>query len=328
MKAVVCKRLGPPEELVWDEMPDPEPGPGDVLLDVRAAGVNFPDVLIIQGRYQFKAEPPFVPGAEVAGVVRKVGEKVRHLRPGDHAVAVTVHGGFAEQVVVPAHAVVPIPPDLPFDLAAAFPMAYGTSCHALRQRAALAEGETLLVLGAAGGVGLAAVQIGKAMGARVIAAASSPEKLELCRRYGADETIDYSRESLKERVRELTRGQGADVIYDPVGGELFDQALSSVAWNGRILVVGFASGTIPQIPANKVLLKGCAVVGVFWGAFVAREGRVNAENFELLGRWLAEGRIRPHIGGTYPMSQAARALRDMMERRALGKLVLLAEQPS
>ncbi len=326
MKAIVCKELGPPEKLVWEDVESRPVGPNEVRIAVHAAGVNFPDTLIIQGRYQFKAEPPFTPGGEVAGIVREVGDKVQHVRPGDHAVSVSAWGGYAEETVVPADTVVPISGDLDLTLAAALPMTYGTSIYALRQRAGLKPGETLLVLGAAGGVGLSAVQLGKAMGARVIAAASTDEKLALCRANGADETVNYSDGDLKSKVMALTGGKGADVIYDPVGGELFQQSLSCVNWNGRVLVIGFASGEIPQLSVNRVLLKGCAVVGVFWGAFVAREPRVNAENFEQLMAWLGEGRIRPHVGKTYPMSRAADALNDMMARRVQGKAVLLPDR--
>lgn len=325
MKAVICRELGPPENLAWESTDERPVGASEVRIEVKAAGVNFPDTLIIQGKYQFKPEPPFTPGGEVAGVVREVGDKVKHLRAGDTVVSVSAWGGYAEQTVVPADSVVPVPPDLDMQIAAAFPMTYGTTIHALRQRANLKAGETLLVLGAAGGVGLSAVQVGKAMGARVIAAASTDEKLELCREHGADEVVNYSNGDLKGQVRKLTGGQGADVIYDPVGGELFQQCLSCVNWNGRILVIGFAAGSIPDIASNRILLKGCAVVGVFWGAFVAREPRVNAENFEQLMTWFGEGRIKPHIGKVYPMRNAAEALNDMMNRKVQGKAVLVPD---
>lgn len=325
MKAVICRELGPPEKLVWDEAESRPVGPAEVRLEVHAAGVNFPDTLIIQGKYQFKPQPPFTPGGEVSGIVREVGAKVQHVRAGDHAVSVSAWGGYAQETVVPGDSVVPVPNDLDLTLAAAFPMTYGTTIHALKQRAGLKAGETLLVLGAAGGVGLSAVQVGKAMGAKVIAAASTDEKLELCHANGADETINYSDGDLKSKVKALTGGKGADVIYDPVGGELFQQCLSCVNWNGRILVIGFAAGDIPEIAANRILLKGAAVVGVFWGAFVAREPRVNAENFEQLMSWFGEGRIKPHIGKTYPMARAAEALNDMMGRKVQGKAVLLPD---
>lgn len=325
MKAIVCKEYGSPDKLVYEEFPSRPIGPAEVRLEVKAAALNFPDTLVIQGKYQFRPEPPFVPGAEVAGIVREVGAKVQHVRPGDAAVSVSVAGGFAEETVVDAATVVPMPADVDFSMAAAFPMAYGTSLHALKQRGKLKSGETLLVLGAAGGVGLAAVQIGKAMGARVIAAASSDDKLAVCKANGADEVLNYSDGDLKGKVKALTGGKGADVIYDPVGGELFDQVMSSVAWNGRVLVIGFAAGDIPKIPANKILLKGCAVVGVFWGAFVAREPRVNAENFEQLFAWLGEGKIKPQVSKAYPMAEAGQAMQDMLDRKVTGKVVLLPE---
>ncbi len=322
MKAVVCKEYGPPEKLVVEEIPPPPLGPGQVRVRVRACGVNFPDTLIIENKYQFKPPLPFSPGGEVAGEVIEVAPDVKNVRPGERVIATGLCGGYAEEMVTEATNVMAVPPGMDDITAAGFTMVYATSLHALRQRARLAAGETLLVLGAAGGVGLAAVELGKLLGARVIAAASSPAKLELCRRYGADETIDYSKESLKQRTKELTAGAGADVIYDPVGGDLFDQAIRCINWKGRLLVVGFASGRIPQVPANLVLLKGCEVVGVFWGAFAAREPDLNRENLALLGRWYQEGRIRPHVSATYPLERAADALRDLIERRATGKLVL------
>ncbi len=323
MKAIVCRELGLPEKLVFDDIPDPKPGPGDVRIAVKASSVNFPDALIIQGKYQMKVVPPFVPGAEVAGTVVEVGERVTQFKKGDGVVAFIPTGGYAEQVVASAHTAVLLPPSVDFTKAAALTLVFGTSLHALKQRAQLKSGETLLVLGAAGGVGLAAVQIGKIMGARVIAAASSAEKLALCRENGADETIDYSTESLKEAVKKLTKGRGADVIYDPVGGALAQDCLSCIAWNGRYLVIGFASGTIPDIAANRLLLKGASAVGVFWGSFTAHEPQVNAENIAQLFAWMKEGRIRPYVSKTYPLNEAAQALRDMLERKVTGKIVLL-----
>lgn len=323
MKAVVCKEFGAPEKLVLEDVPAPRMGAGDVRIQVRAAGVNFPDTLIIQGKYQFKAEPPFTPGAEVAGVVMEVGEKVKHIRVGDEVAALVPVGGYAEQVVAPGDAVMPLPRDMPAAEAGGFALVYGTTLLALKQRAQLKAGETLLVLGAAGGVGLAAVQLGKLMGARVIAAASSEDKLALCRQHGADMTIDYSQQSLKEAVKTLTKGQGADVIYDPVGGELAQQCFSSIAWNGRYLVIGFASGTIPEVAMNRLLLKQASAVGVFWGAFVAREPKANYENFQQLFGWYTEGKLRPHVSRAYPLAQASQALRDMLERRVTGKVVLV-----
>ncbi len=265
MKAVLCKAFGPAETLVLEEVASPEAKKNEVLMEVHAAGVNFPDTLIIEGKYQFKPPFPFSPGGEASGVVTAVGEKVSHLKVGDRVMALTGWGSFAEEVAVPGYNVMPIPASMDFASAAAFGMTYGTSMHALKQRANLQPGETLLVLGASGGVGLAAVEIGKAMGAKVIAAASSAEKLEVAKAAGADELINYSESNLKDEVKRLTGGQGADVIYDPVGGDLFDAAIRSIAWNGRLLVVGFASGRIPELPVNLPLLKGAAVVGVFWG---------------------------------------------------------------
>jgi NADPH:quinone reductase len=323
MKAIVCKEFGPPEKLVLEEASPRGISASEVRIAVKAAGVNFPDTLIIQGKYQLKAQPPFTPGGEVAGEVLEVGDKVKHVRAGDRVAAILPTGGYAGEAVAPADTVISIPKELDFVQAAAFPFVYGTTLHALKQRAQLKAGETLLVLGAAGGVGLAAVQIGKLMGARVIAAASSPEKLELCRQHGADETVDYTKESLKESVKKQTKGQGADVIYDPVGGDLAQDCFSAINWNGRYLVIGFAAGKIPELALNRLLLKGAAAVGVFWGAFLAREPKVNWENFQQLFAWVQEGQLKPHVSHTYPLAEAPRALRDMMERKVTGKVVLV-----
>lgn len=322
MKAVLCRAFGPPEHLVLEEVASPEPKKNEVLIDVHAAGVNFPDTLIIEGKYQFKPPFPFSPGGEAAGVVTAVGEKVSHLKPGDRVMALTGWGSFAEQVAVPGYNVLPMPAEMGFADAAAFGMTYGTSMHALKQRANLQPGETLLVLGASGGVGLAAVEIGKALGAKVIAAASSTEKLDVARAAGADELIDYSRSSLKEEVKRLTGGQGADVIYDPVGGDLFDDAIRSIAWNGRLLVVGFASGRIPELPVNLALLKGAAVVGVFWGSFAQRQPQDNLANFQQLFAWYREGKVKPLVSRTYPLARAAEAIQALGQRQAVGKVVV------
>ena len=323
MKAVLCKAFGPAENLVVEEIDSPEIKKGEVLLEVHAAGVNFPDTLIIEGKYQFKPPFPFSPGGEAAGVVTAVGEKVSHLKVGDRVMALTGWGSFAEQVAVPGQNVLPIPAEMDFTTAAAFSMTYGTSMHALKQRANLQPGETLLVLGASGGVGLAAVEIGKAMGARVIAAASTSEKLEIARNAGADELINYSESSLRERLKELTGGQGVDVIYDPVGGQLFEEAFRSIAWNGRMLVVGFAAGgDIPSLPANLPLLKGAALIGVFWGAFAQRQPQDNAANFRQLFAWHAEGRLKPLVSQTFALEQAAEAINTLGQRKAVGKLVM------
>ncbi|MGG5870527.1 NADPH:quinone oxidoreductase family protein [Pseudomonas peli] len=324
MKAVLCKAFGPAETLVLEEIASPEAKKNEVLLEVHAAGVNFPDTLIIEGKYQFKPPFPFSPGGEAAGVVTAVGEKVSHLKVGDRVMALTGWGSFAEEVAVPGYNVMPIPASMDFVSAAAFGMTYGTSMHALKQRANLQPGETLLVLGASGGVGLAAVEIGKAMGAKVIAAASSAEKLEIAKAAGADELINYSESNLKDEVKRLTGGQGADVIYDPVGGDLFDAAIRSIAWNGRLLVVGFASGRIPELPVNLTLLKGAAVVGVFWGSFAQRQPQDNAANFQQLFAWHAEGKLKPLVSQTFPLEQAAEAINTLGQRKAVGKVVVTA----
>ena len=324
MKAVLCKTLGPARNLVLEEVASPLPKKNEILLDVQAAGVNFPDTLIIEGKYQFQPPLPFSPGGEAAGVVAAVGEKAGAFKVGDRVMALTGWGAFAEQVAVPFYNVLPIPASMDFTTAAAFGMTYGTSMHALRQRGQLQAGETLLILGASGGVGLAAVEIGKAMGARVIAAASSAEKLAVAKAAGADELIDYSQANLREEIKRLTGGQGVDVIYDPVGGELFEQAVRGLAWNGRLLVVGFASGSIPQLAANLVLLKGAAVLGVFWGAFAQRQPEDNAANFHQLFAWHAEGKLKPLVSQTYPLEEAGAAIEKLGQRQAVGKLVVLA----
>ena len=323
MKALLCKAFGPAETLVLEAVDSPSPKGNEVLIEVQAAGVNFPDTLIIEGKYQFKPPFPFSPGGEVAGVVSTVGDKVAHLKAGDRVMALTGWGGFAEQVAAPAFNVLPVPASMNLTTAAAFGMTYGTSMHALRQRAALKPGETLLVLGAAGGVGLAAVEIGKAMGAKVIAAASSAEKLEVARSAGADELINYSEQSLKDEVKRLTNSQGVDVIYDPVGGPLFEEAFRCMAWNGRFLVVGFAAGGgIPALPANLPLLKGAALVGVFWGSFAQRQPADNADNFRQLFAWHAEGKLKPLVSQTFPLERGGEAIAALGQRKAVGKLVV------
>jgi NADPH2:quinone reductase len=309
--------------LAVEEQPAPEAGAGQVVIEVKAAGVNFPDVLITQGKYQFRPEPPFSPGGEVAGIVRQVGDGVTDLALGDRVIAVFPWGGYAEQVATEAARAVRIPDGVGFDEAAGFLQAYGTSYYALVDRAALRQGETLAVLGAAGGVGLAAIEIGKLLGARVVACASSQDKLAICREHGADELVDYSREDLKERLKALSGGQGVDVVYDPVGGDYSEQALRAIGWCGRHLVVGFAAGDIPKIPLNLVLLKSCQIVGVFWGVHVGRERERHLENVAQLLGWLAEGKLRPHVSGRYRFEKARDALVQVMERRAVGKLVLV-----
>jgi len=322
MKAVLCKAFGPPESLVVEEVMSPEPGPGEAVVSVKAASVNFPDVLIIQNKYQFKPQLPFSQGSEVAGVVKAIGDGVTTVKPGDRVMAFTTYGAFAEEVKTEAKRLLPLPDGMDFTHAAAFGLTYATSDHALRDRGQLAAGETLLVLGAAGGVGLAAIEIGKALGARVIAAASTEDKLAVCREHGADDTINYATDDLRDRIKSLTDGRGADVVYDPVGGAYTEPALRSLAWRGRLLVVGFAAGDIPKIPLNLTLLKGCSIVGVFWGEFTRREPQRFAESMRQLGRWYAEGKLKPHVSQTYPLERAADALTAMANRQVKGKVVL------
>lgn len=323
MKAVLCKAYGPPESLVVEDIAALEAKPGQVVISVKACGVNFPDTLIIQDKYQFKPALPFSPGGEVAGIIKAVGEGVRNAQVGDPVIAFTGWGGFAEEVCTDAARLIPLPPGTPFELAASFVMTYGTSYHALADRAQIRPGETLVVLGAAGGVGLAAVELGKVFGARVIACASTDEKLEVCKQHGADEVINYSREDLKERLKALTGGKGVDVAYDPVGGAYAEPLIRSMAWRGRYLVVGFAAGDIPKIPLNLVLLKGCALVGVFWGSFATQEAKNNQQNLTELTAMLTQGKLTPLISATYPLERAADALNDMMQRKVTGKAVLV-----
>jgi len=322
MKAVVCKQFGPPDSLLVEDLPSPRAGPGEVVLSVKAASVNFPDVLIIQNKYQFKPPLPFSPGSELAGVVKEVGTGVSGFKPGDKVMAFTTYGAFAEEVKTEASRLVPLPQGMDFVTGAAFLLTYGTSDHALRDRGALRAGETLLVLGAAGGVGLAAIDIGKALGARVIACASSEEKLAVCRSHGADAGINYATEDLRERIKVLTEGRGVDVVYDAVGGPYSEPAFRSLAWRGRLLVVGFAAGDIPKLPLNLALLKGASVVGVFWGDFTRREPAQFAQSVQQLGEWYALGKLRPHVSQTLPLEQAAEALKLMAARQVKGKLVL------
>ena len=322
MKAVLCKQFGPPESLVFEDVPSPKAGPGEAVVSVKAAGVNFPDVLIIQNKYQFKPPLPFSPGSELSGIVKEVGEGVKGFKPGDRVISIAPYGAFAEEVKVDAGRLVPVPEGMDFNSAAAFLFTYGTSDHALRDRAQLKAGETLLVLGAAGGVGLAAVEIGKALGARVIACASSAEKLEVCRQHGADEVINYSTEDLRERIKDLTGGKGVDVVYDAVGGPYSEPALRSTGWRGRFLVIGFAAGEIPKIPLNLPLLKGSSVVGVFWGEFTRREPKAFAAGIAQLGAWFRAGKLKPHVSQTFPLAQAVDALKLMAARKVKGKVVL------
>jgi NADPH:quinone reductase len=322
MKAVLCKQYGPPDSLVVEDVSSFKAGPGEVVVAVKAASVNFPDVLIIQNKYQFKPPLPFSPGSELAGVVKEVGAGVQGFKPGDRVMAFTTYGAFAEEVKTEASRLVPLPEKMDFVAGAAFLLTYGTTDHALRDRGALAAGETLLVLGAAGGVGLAAVEIGKALGARVIACASSEDKLAVCRAHGADAAINYADEDLRERIKALTEGRGVDVVYDPVGGAYSEPAFRSLAWRGRHLVVGFAAGEIPKLPLNLALLKGAAVVGVFWGDFARREPKRFAASVGQLTKWFGEGRLKPHVSQTLPLEKAAQALKLMAARQVKGKLVL------
>jgi len=322
MKAILCKAFGPPESLVFEEVASPVPGPGEAVVSVKAASVNFPDVLIIENKYQLKPPLPFSPGSELAGIVTAVGDGVTTLKPGDRVMAITGYGAFAEEVKAEARRVLTMPPGMDFATAAAFGLTYATSEHALVDRGALKAGETLLVLGAAGGVGLAAIEIGKILGARVIACASTDDKLAVCREHGADETINYATEDLRERIKALTDGRGPDVVYDPVGGSYTELALRSIAWRGRLLVVGFAAGDIPKIPLNLTLLKGCSIVGVFWGDWARREPTHFAEAMARLDRWYADGKLKPHISATFPLERAADALTLMASRKVTGKVVL------
>ncbi len=325
MKAVLCKQFGPPDSLVIEELASPRAGPGEVVLSVKAASLNFPDVLIIQNKYQFKPPLPFSPGSELAGVVKEVGEGVQGVRPGDKVIAFTTYGAFAEEVKTEASRLVPLPEKMDFVTGAAFLLTYATTDHGLRDRGALAAGETLLVLGAAGGVGLAAIEIGKALGARVIACASSEDKLAVCRAHGADAAINYAAEDLRERIKALTDGRGVDVVYDPVGGPYTEPAFRSLAWRGRHLVVGFAAGEIPKLPLNLALLKGASLVGVFWGDFARRQPKEFAQSVRQLGRWYAEGKLKPHVSQTLPLEKAAEALKLMAARQVKGKLVLTVD---
>ncbi|WP_336366218.1 NADPH:quinone oxidoreductase family protein [Marinobacter sp. C2H3] len=322
MKAILCKEYGPADTLVIEDVPSPEAKGRGVKVRVRAAGLNFPDTLIIENKYQIKPPLPFSPGGEMAGEVIAVGDQVTRFKPGDRVAGLTGYGAFAEEVIVPEQNLLPVPDAMSDEKAAAFTMVYGTSYYALKQRANLQPGETLLVLGASGGVGLATVELGKAMGARVIAAASSADKLAIAQAAGADEVINYSEENLKDAAKRLTNSKGVDVIYDPVGGEYTEQALRAMAWNGRHLIIGFAAGDIPKIPANLTLLKGCSVVGVFWGDFTRREPEVSAQNMVDLMGLFAEGKIDPKISAVYPFEDYAQALGALTGRKATGKVVL------
>ena len=322
MRAVLCKAFGPPESLVVEETPSPALREGAVRVAVHAAGINFGDTLMIEGKYQEKPPFPFTPGFEIAGEIVEIGAGVTELKPGDRVMGTGDKGGYADEAVMPAAHLTRIPDSMDYATAAGFPVAYGTSHGALDWRAHLQPGETLLVHGAAGGVGLTAVEIGKAMGARIIATASTQEKLDIAKRHGADHLIDYTTEDIKERVRALTEGRGADVVYDPVGGDAFDASLRSIAWEGRIIVIGFAGGRVPQIPANLVLVKNCDIIGFYWGSYRKRRPAILRHSYRQLFGWWTEGKLKPHISDRFDLAEVAKAMRVLRERRATGKVVL------
>jgi NADPH2:quinone reductase len=322
MKALLCKRYGGPDDLAVEDIAEPVAGPGEAIVDVRAAALNFFDTLIIAGKYQTKPAMPFSPAAEFAGVVKSLGPGVEGVKAGDRVLGYLGYGAARERVVVKADQLIPIPDALDFDRAAGLVVTYGTTLHALKDRAHIREGETLAVLGASGGVGLAAVELGKAMGARVIACASSDDKLAFAKKHGADDTINYATDDLKEALRRVTGGKGADVIYDPVGGAYAEQALRSIAWQGRFLVVGFAAGEIPKIPLNLALLKGCDIVGVFWGSFVERDPAGHRANTRQILDWVVSGKLSAHVQAAYPLADAATALKALAARKVMGKIVL------
>ena len=322
MKAMLCEKFGPPKNLALKEVADLTPLEGQVRIATEACGVNFPDTLIIENKYQFKPDLPFAPGGEVTGIVDAVGDGVSQDLLGQPVMCMTLSGGFAEQTLCKAEDLIARPSSMPSIVAAGFTMTYGTSMHALKQRAQLQAGETLLVLGAGGGVGLSAVEIGKQMNATVIAAASSAEKLNAAKDAGADHLIDYSQQDLRSALKDIVGKKGVDVVYDPVGGDMFEAALRSTAWGGRVLVVGFASGNIPKVPINLALLKGCSIVGVFWGAFRLNYTEEDNENFKELFAWYAQGKLKPFTSKTYTLSEAALALNDLKNRKAIGKLII------
>ena len=322
MRAVICSKFGPPENLEVQNVVDLKPKRTQVRIAIEACGVNFPDTLIIENKYQFKPELPFSPGGEVTGIIDAIGEGVTDVKVGDPVMAMTLSGGFSEQINVEAKALLKRPLSMDKITAAGFTMTYGTSMHALKQRANLKSGETLLVLGAGGGVGLAAIEIAVAMGATVIAAAGSAEKLAAAKNAGAEHLINYRKNDLRNELKKIVGKAGVDVVYDPVGGNLFEAALRSTSWKGRVLVVGFASGNIPKVPVNLALLKGCAIVGVFWGAFRLQETALDNENFQQLFSWYNEGKINPLISKTYKLEEASKAIRRIMNREAIGKIVL------
>jgi NADPH2:quinone reductase len=331
MKAALCTHYGPPEEMVVQDIPGPKAGKGQVVVTVKACGINFPDVLMIQDKYQFKPALPFSPGGEIAGVVKEAGEGVTNVKVGDKVIVSIGSGGLAEEALADASRCIPMPASLDFAVASSFFVTYGTSYHALHDRAHLKAGETLVVLGAAGGVGLSAVELGKAMGAKVVAAASSAEKVALAKAHGADEGFVYpagrlskdEQKALSDEIKRLTDGKGADVLYDPVGGDYAEPALRAMNWEGRYLVIGFAAGDIPRVPLNLALLKGCDIVGVFWGASVARNQKASMANLAQITAWIAEGKLKPHVSERIPLARAGEAIRLLMDRKAQGKVVVV-----
>ncbi len=323
MKALLCKQFGPPESLTVEEIPSPKAGPGEVVVTVKAASVNFPDVLIVQNKYQVKPPLPFSPGSEFAGVVKEIGDGVQHIKPGDRVIAFAGYGGFAEECLAPANRILPIPGNMDFVTAASFILTYGTSHHALKHRADTRPGETLLVLGAAGGVGIAAIEIGKVLGLQVIACASTEDKLAVCREHGADATINYATEDLREGIKRATGGKGVDVVYDAVGGPYAEAALRSSNWRARFLVIGFASGEIPKVPLNLPLLMERSIIGVYWGEWSKRTPAEFASAVRELGEWFMQGKLKPHVSSQYPLARAAEAMNELAGRRAKGKVVVV-----
>lgn len=322
MLAIRCKKYGPPSSLVLEELPSLVPGPKEVVVQVKACSINFPDTLITQGLYQIKPELPFTPGSDFSGTIKELGKEVSNFVVGEEVFGFVPFGALAEEVIVSVSSCFPKPKNMNYPIAASFMMAYGTSYHALKDRGQLEEGQTLLVLGASGGVGLAAVELGSLMGAIVIAAASSDEKLALCREYGAQLTINYKKEDLKKRIKELTENKGVDVIYDPVGGEFSEAAFRGIAWKGKYLVIGFAAGSIPKIPLNLPLLKGASIVGVFWGGFAMKNPKENMKNTLSLMKWYNDGKLKPHIHNTYKLEETSKALEEMIARKVKGKVIV------
>jgi len=323
VKALLCREYGPIDRLTVEEVPSPRPGPDQVVVEVKASSLNFPDALLVQGLYQVKPPLPFSPGMELAGIVRELGASVAGLRTGDRVLASPGRGGFAQQCLVSANRVSPLPSGMDFETASAFIITYSTSLHALRDCGRLQPGETLLVLGAAGGVGTSAIEVGKAMGAKVIAAASSEEKLAFCRTLGADDAINYDDADLRQRILDLTRGRGADVVYDPVGGAYTEAALRATAWRGRLLVIGFASGAIPQVRLNLALLKERSVIGVYWGEWVEHDPDGQRRNVEQLGTWFAEGKIKPVVSERISLEEVPAAMARLLQRKVKGKIVVV-----